>query len=124
MGGSEAGDRQVHAAHHRVHPSPPDGALSVLPGCGEPSRQDPRSRWFVRVRVHGLRAAQHPLLESLRPYTTERGEAKYDGTVMPYAVLALGVYTCLLAPAMTIAEWMGVFQSEMPYPPPLAKAEM
>merc|ERR1712098_500604 len=40
-----------------------------------------------------------------------KGEYRsWTDRVMPYAVLALGLYTCLLAPAMTIAEWAGVFQ--------------
>lgn len=56
--------------------------------------------------------------------TPAKGETRsMTDTIMPYAVLLLGVYSCLIAPGLTIAEWTGVFSTEMPHPPAL-KPEM
>jgi len=49
--------------------------------------------------------------------------------IMPYAVLVLGVFTCLVAPVLQILEMAEVFSVEMPYPPqnlemPSQKLEM
>merc|ERR1712098_1009658 len=39
----------------------------------------------------------------------EKGENRsLQDRIMPYAVLAFGFYTCLIAPALAIADWAGV----------------
>jgi amino acid permease len=62
---------------------------------------------FLYWKVYGL----YPAKGEYRSWTDR---------VMPYAVLVLGFYTCLVAPALSIADWAGFSLGEMPHPPPLS----